>query len=108
MGQGVLVPDPYEASHVECRRSGINGGGEGLFAKKDLSVGTIVAFYNGVRLPYRLGGPIETWDTSAYKIFVNADFTSGERIDIPKDMVSIKKYCATLGNYGLHFIFKSQ
>ena len=92
-----MVPDPYEAAHVECRESHLRGAGEGLFARKDLPAGTIVAFYNGVRLPFRLGGPKETWDTSCYKIFVNADFASGERMDIPEDMVSQQKYCATLG-----------
>ena len=99
IGQGEMVPDPYEAAHVECRESRVNGAGEGLFAKKDLPAGTIVAFYNGVRLPYRLGGPKDTWDTSGYKIFVNADFASGERMDIPEDMISLQKYCATLGRF---------
>ena len=82
---------------VECRDSHVNGAGEGLFAKKDLSAGTIVAFYNGIRLPFRIGGPKEDWETSGYKIFVNADFASGERMDIPQDMVSLQTYCATLG-----------
>ena len=86
-----------EAVQVECRESNVNGAGEGLFAKKDLPAGTIVAFYNGIRLPFKLGGPKEEWESSGYKIFVNADFASGERMDIPQDMVSLQTYCATLG-----------
>ena len=56
-----------------------------------------MAFYNGIRLPFKLGGPKEEWESSGYKIFVNADFASGERMDIPQDMVSLQTYCATLG-----------
>ncbi len=61
----------------------MSGAGEGLFAARDLPAGTIAAFYNGVRLPYVLGGPKEEWATSGYKIYVNADYKSGERMNIP-------------------------
>ena len=67
----------------------MSGAGEGLFAARDLPAGTIAAFYNGVRLPYVLGGPKEDWATSGYKIYVNADFKSGERMNIP---VCISRY----------------
>ena len=63
--------------------------------------GTIVAFYNGVRIPYRVyqeGDPKEEWSTSAYKIYINADWKSGERMDIPSEYVSLDNYCATLGH----------
>ncbi len=99
IGEAPLVADPYETRLVECRRSEVpDCPGEGLFAKEDLTAGTVAAFYNGVRLPYELGGPPEHWDTSAYKIFVNADFTSGERMNIPDNYVSLSRYCATLGH----------
>lgn len=98
VGACPLVPDPYESAVVECRTSGMPGAGEGLFARVDLLAGTVAAFYNGVRIPYALGGPKEEWATSGYKIFVNADFTSGERMDIPEDCVSLSSYRATLGH----------
>ena len=63
--------------------------------------GTIAAFYNGVRIPYRVyqeGDPKEEWSTSAYKIYINADWKSGERMDIPSEYVSLDNYCATLGH----------
>lgn len=44
-----LVPDPYESQLVECRVSNLEDGGEGLFAKKMIPMGKIVAFYNGIR-----------------------------------------------------------
>ena len=38
------------------------------------------------------------WESSGYKIFVNADHTSGERIDLPGDLIHLTHYCATLGH----------
>ncbi len=58
----------------------------------------MAAFYNGVRIPYSLGGPAEEWATSGYKIFVNADFVSGLRMDVPPEMTDTTRYCATLGH----------
>jgi len=46
-----------------------------LFAAQDIEPGTIVAFYNGVRLPYLLGQPKEVWETSGENpLFVFVDF----------------------------------
>lgn len=42
--------DPFEDLAVECKKSSISEGGEGLFAKRDFHAGWIVAFYNGTRL----------------------------------------------------------
>ena len=50
-----------------------------------------------MRLPYK-PGENENWETSGYKIFVNADHTTGERIDLPGELVYTEKYCATLGH----------
>ena len=53
LGKDLLFSDPYESSHIECKVSNVEGGGQGVFAVKDIAKDTIVAFYNGVRLPYR-------------------------------------------------------
>ena len=38
--------------------------------------GTIVAFYNGVRLPFRLGGPKDTWEVPNCPVpYLNLRFT---------------------------------
>ena len=50
-----------------------------------------------VRLPYRPGEK-EDWESSGYKIFINADHSSGERIDLPGDLIQINNYAATLGH----------
>ena len=63
IGDQPLISDPYESKHVSCSRSSLDTdvAGEGLFAKVDMPAGTIPAFYNGVRLPFVLGGPKEDW-----------------------------------------------
>lgn len=99
IGDQPLRPDPYETKCVECRVSDIPDSGEGLVAKVDLPKDTIVAFYNGVRLPYEiLGRPPEDWSDSGYKIHVNADWVSGLRMDIPEKYIDLSMYCATLGH----------
>ena len=50
-----------------------------------------------VRLPY-CPGEKECWESSGYKIFVNADHSSGERMDLPGELVTTAAYCATLGH----------
>ena len=50
-----------------------------------------------MRLPY-CPGEKECWESSGYKIFVNADHSSGERIDLPGELVTTSVYCATLGH----------
>ena len=44
-----LDPDPYEANLVRVGESTVPGGGEGLFAARDIPSGTVLSFYNGVR-----------------------------------------------------------
>ncbi len=98
LGDNLLVPDPYEARMIEIRDSEVPDSGQGVFARQDLAKGTIVAFYNGVRLQYKLGGPKEEWASSGYKIYINADYISGERMDIPEEYVSLDHYKASLGH----------
>ena len=44
-----LEPDPYEVNLVRVGESTVAGGGEGLFAARDIPSGTVLSFYNGVR-----------------------------------------------------------
>ena len=48
--------DPYEARLVSVRRSKMDGGGEGVFARRDLPAGTLAAFFNG----HKVNGPALT------------------------------------------------
>ena len=49
-GPQPLVRDPYESRTVEVRTSCLGGGGDGLFVKRKIIKGEVVAFYNGVSL----------------------------------------------------------
>jgi hypothetical protein len=45
-----LLKDPLEDTYVEVRSSTIKEAGEGLFLKKAVKAGTVVGFFNGVRV----------------------------------------------------------
>ena len=49
VGAQPLVRDPYEERTVEVRTSGVGGGGEGLYVKRNIVKGELIAMYNGVR-----------------------------------------------------------
>ena len=55
MGEGLLIPDPYEECTVEVRCSTVEGGGEGLYTRRTIRKGEIVSFYNGVKSCHLLG-----------------------------------------------------
>ena len=97
VGLWPLMRDPYEEATVRVEASSVPGGGEGLVTVRPVKKGEVVAFYNGVRLPY-IPGEKENWETSGYKIFINADHASGERVDLPGELIHLDKYCATLGH----------
>ena len=66
---------------VEICTSGVGGANEGLFAKKNIEINTIVAFYNGSEARPDEDDP-DTFETNNYKIFDPADMPDGT-IDIP-------------------------
>ncbi len=86
-----LVPDPYEDLFVFVDDSTIPEAGEGLFAKNDLEVATVIAFYNGIRFEAKTTPPYED---SPYKLTLNKQWD----IDIPPQMADLDNYCATLGH----------
>ena len=94
--------DPYEKSMVEVKVSGAEGGGEGVFACKDIPATTVVAFYNGIRIPADEEDTNDTWEDCSYRIFsaVDEDIDSDntERIDMPAHLRSTEEYCATVGH----------
>ena len=82
-----LLEDPYEATLVDVRKSCIDGGGEGAFAKRDLKAGTVVAYYNGVRM--KAGEKSSCGDDTGYAIFIEWNRDSlygqknGDHMDVP-------------------------
>ena len=73
--------DPYESNMVEIGGSNIDGANEGLFARQDIEINTVVAFYNGTKARLEDYEP-DTWETNNYKIFDPDDMPDGT-IDIP-------------------------
>lgn len=46
-----MVRDMYEDSMVYLARSDIPGAGQGLFARKNVPLNIIMAFFNGLKIP---------------------------------------------------------
>ena len=98
MSSSPLFRDPYEQQTCYISRSGIHpNAGEGLFAKRYLPKGCLVAIFNGIRRR-EIDGVKEIDMISAYKI----GLTRGMDLDIPDWAISAKKYCATLGHKCCH------
>ena len=85
-----LQSDPYEEQLVEVKDSLIVDAGQGLFAKKDVEQGTVISFYNGVRVDH------DEDDTSPSDY--NIAFDTTHDIDVPDDMASTETYKATLAH----------
>ena len=93
-----LVRDPYEHQNVYVANSKIEFAGEGLYAKRFLPAGTLVALFNGIR-QRETGFTKKMHEFSDYRIGIG----SGEVcLDIPDAYVGLDKYCATTGHKACH------
>jgi hypothetical protein len=91
-----LLRDPYEQQTCYIDQSTIHPeAGEGIFAKRLLSKGSLVAIFSGVKRRL-LSSRNST--ASAYNIAV----TRGLELDIPDWAISAKKYSATLAHKACH------
>ena len=91
-----LLRDPYEQQTCYIGNSGIHPeAGEGLFVKRFVNKGTLIAVFNGIRRREVIGiADIK----SDYKICLNR----GMDLDIPDSFASAKKYCATIAHKACH------
>ena len=100
----MLHRDPYEKQMVEVKRSNADNAGEGVFALQDIPSNTVVAFYNGIRIPADEGDTNDSWDDCSYRIFVaidedtDIDSNDTERVDMPAQYRSTESYCATVAH----------
>ena len=98
-----LLQDPYEMVSSRVGQCKDPSKGEGLFVATPGGVqpGTILAFYNGVRLTSEeCSQPCEDWRDDAYKIM---DQTEEENVlDIPQQFRSLSQYRATLAHKANH------
>ena len=95
-----LLRDPYEQQTAYIGPSGIHPeAGEGLFAKRALPKGTLIAIFNGVRKrDIEYGHNVTQLVHSPYKIALKR----GVDLDIPDSAISARKYCATLAHKASH------
>ena len=71
----------------------MEGGGEGAYAKKGIPAGTVVAYYNGIRMK---AGEKSPYDDTGYAIFVEWNrkslfgYKNGDHVDLPPKVRNIK------------------
>jgi hypothetical protein len=70
---------------VEVKKSEADDAGKGVFARKDIPAATVVAFYNGIRIPADEEDTDDSWDDCSYRIFVAID--DGTDIDNDNPML---------------------
>ena len=94
------LQDPYETNTIKVRASKVPGASEGLFARSDVKKDTILAFYNGIKLPADYEEE-DTWEANAYKIFDPANQPDGA-LDILEKHQSTVGYSASLAHKTNH------
>ncbi|XP_060134590.1 histone-lysine N-methyltransferase SETD7 isoform X2 [Zootoca vivipara] len=92
-----LLPDPYESERVYVDASLISSAGEGLFTKVSAEAGTVMSFYNGVRITHQeVDG--RDWALNGNTISLDDETV----IDVPEPYNHAAKYCASLGHKANH------
>ena len=84
------IHDPYESKTVEVKDSLIPDAGKGLFTRKHVSKGTVIAYFAGVAVDS------SSLTQSEYSI----SWLAGAGLDIPVPLRA--SYCATLGHKACH------
>ena len=101
------LKDPYETNTIQVKKSSVPGASEGTFARSDLQKNTILAFYNGIKLPPGYEEE-DTWEENAYKIFDPSNAPDGA-LDILEKHRSTAYYSASLAHKTNHsFLPNSQ
>ena len=106
------IADPYESEFVQVRPSMIENAGEGLFSKRKIPKGNVVAYFNGIRISSEL-----YTESSDYSISTNNPVNTNKSkdghqnnkdedcvimFDIPDEYRSTTTYCATLAHKICH------
>lgn len=90
--------DPYESTLVRVAKSEVEGGGEGLYAKRNIAAGTLIAYYNGIRMTKEQRTP---YGDTGYAIFVEwaeRGRRTGDHMDLPPEFHSSENYTSTLAH----------
>lgn len=97
MATHALLPDPYESQRAFVADSTIQGAGQGLFAKADAEMNTVMAFYNGVRITHSEVDSRD-WALNGNTISLDEDTV----IDVPQPFDQTERYCASLAHKANH------
>ena len=91
-----LLRDPYEqqTSYIDYSRVHQDAG-EGLFVKRYLEKGKLIAIFNGIRKRY-VNGIVP--QSSAYNIGLSRNMD----LDITDSLASASRYCATIAHKACH------
>ena len=94
-----LTRDPYESKLVDICKSKILNAGEGVFLKRNVSKGKVIAYFNGIRIKK---SSAFSWNPFKKKSVFLIDFQdeNGEDIflDIPEKFIKSSQYNATSGH----------
>ncbi|XP_023324584.1 histone-lysine N-methyltransferase SETD7 [Eurytemora carolleeae] len=94
--------DPYEDKYIEVRISSMEGGGEGIYALKNIPTGILVAMFNGIKYELvsnpasGIDSEEEAYDRLSYNIHMPQD--EDFFLDIPPLYRSLENYSASLGH----------
>ena len=97
-----LLADPYERLWVEVAKSTVQGGGDGLFARRDIPPDTVVSFYHG--LVYKPGEEVEV-EVEQYDYMIFLDWNNTDHshsLDVPAQYWSHHNYRASLAHKANH------
>ena len=94
-----LTRDPYESKLVDICKSKIPNAGEGVFLKRNVTKGKVIAYFNGIRVKK---SSAFSWNPFKKKSVFLIDFQdeNGEDIflDIPEKFIKSSQYNATSGH----------
>lgn len=92
-----LLRDPYESKMVAVSTSSIPGAGDGVFVLQDVPAGTVIAYFNGIRLKEKqIFNPMRMFTKkSVYLVEIGED---DDFLDIPAQYSNWTIYQATAGH----------
>ena len=94
-----LRRDPYESQFVDISTSEIPNAGEGVFLKRNVIKGTVVAYFNGIRIKKNSAF---SWNPFKKKSVFLIDFQNDKGddifLDIPEKFTMSSQYNATSGH----------
>ena len=99
-----MMKDPYESKYISVEKSKMEGGGEGVYAKTDLTTNTTAAIFNGFKVPqsggHNLTEGIEEEEKIYERLSYNIHMPEEEDffLDLPPAMADLNVYSGSKGH----------